>query len=222
MHSQANIIQTVTGTYQVNTYIIFCPETKEGVVIDPGGDADKILKIIKENDIRVKYILNTHGHADHIFANQQLKKTLGAQIAVHREDDRFFSRPEIQETSARELGLTAPGTADIRLDDGQRLTVGELVIEVLHTPGHTPGSVCFLVDGNLFSGDTLFVGDVGRTDLTGGSFDRLLQSIREKIIVLPGDTTVWPGHNYGETPTSTLAWEMKENPYITDFILADD
>jgi glyoxylase-like metal-dependent hydrolase (beta-lactamase superfamily II) len=222
MHLQPSIIQTVTGTYQVNTYIVFCPETKEGVIIDPGGDADKILAIIHENDIRVKYILNTHGHADHIFANQQLKRHLGAQIAVHEEDDNFFSRPEIQETSQKELGLSAPGRADIRLSDGQRLSVGEIEVEVLHTPGHTPGSVCFLVGANLFSGDTLFVGDVGRTDLTGGSFDSLLRSIKEKIIVLPGATTVWPGHNYGETPTSTLAWEMTENPYITDFILADD
>ena len=222
MQSQPKIIQTVTGAYQVNTYLVFCPETREGVIIDPGGDSDKILKIIRENDIRVKYILNTHGHADHILANQQLRKHLGAQIAVHSDDDLFFSRPEIQEKSAKELGLSAPGAADIRLTDGQRLAVGELEIEVLHTPGHTPGSVCFLVGGNLFSGDTLFVGDVGRTDLTGGSFDTLLQSIREKIIVLPGETTVWPGHNYGETPTSTLAWEMTENPYITDFILADD
>ncbi|MHB8811058.1 MAG: MBL fold metallo-hydrolase, partial [Desulfobulbaceae bacterium] len=88
------------------------------------------------------------------------------------------------------------------------------------TPGHSPGSVCFLAAGNLFTGDTLFVGDVGRSDLSGGSFAELLQSIKERIIVLPPETIVHPGHDYGETPTSTLAWEMRENPYITDFILA--
>ncbi|MDH3328873.1 MAG: MBL fold metallo-hydrolase [Desulfobulbaceae bacterium] len=222
MHSRVNIIQTVTGGYQVNTYLVFCPESREGVIIDPGGDAKKILRIIQENKIRVKYILNTHGHADHILANRELKNSLHVPVAMHAADDTYFTRPDIKKLSDRELGLSAPGKADIQLNDGDRLKIGGIDILVIHTPGHTPGSACFLVDGNLFSGDTLFVGDVGRTDLTGGSLDTLLQSIRDKIIVLAGDTTVWPGHNYGETPTSTLAWEMEENPYITDFILAGD
>ena len=98
--------------------------------------------------------------------------------------------------------------------------MGHLRIEVIHTPGHSPGSVCYYVNGNLFTGDTLFVGDVGRTDLAGGSLDTLLDSLR-RIIDLPPETIVRPGHNYGETPTSTLSWEMEENPYITDFILAE-
>jgi glyoxylase-like metal-dependent hydrolase (beta-lactamase superfamily II) len=108
---------------------------------------------------------------------------------------------------------------DIRLKDGDVLEVGKLKIEVLHTPGHTPGSVCYLVEGNLFSGDTLFVGAAGRTDLIGGSLDTLLESLEKRLIVLPGETVVWPGHNYGESPTSTIAREMQENVYITDFIL---
>ncbi len=222
MYSRANIIQTVTGAYQVNTYLVFCPESKEGVIIDPGGDAGKIMQIVQENQIRITYILNTHGHADHILANRELKTALQVPIAMHGADNTFFARPDIKKISKKELGLSAPGKADIQLNDGDHLKIGEIDIQVIHTPGHTPGSVCFLVDGNLFSGETLFVGDVGRTDLTGGSLDTLLQSIKKKIIVLPGETIVWPGHNYGETPTSTLAWEMKENPYITDFILADN
>lgn len=222
MHARTNVIQTVTGSYQVNTYIVYCAETKKGFIIDPGGDTDRILQLIRDNSISVKYILNTHGHADHILVNRELQASLKVPVAMHAADSAFFARPEIREISVRELGLSAPGNADIELHDGDRLQVGEMVVQVIHTPGHTPGSACFLVDGNLFTGDTLFVGDVGRTDLTGGSFDTLLQSIREKIIVLPGETTVWPGHNYGETPTSTLDWEMKENPYITDFILADN
>ncbi|MDW7772421.1 MAG: MBL fold metallo-hydrolase [Desulfobulbaceae bacterium] len=222
MISKAKIIQTVTGAFQVNTYIVYCAEKKEGVIIDPGGDTDKILRIVREKNIKIIYILNTHGHADHILANRELKDSLQVPVAMHGADIAYFARPDIKKTAARELGLSASGVADIELHDGDRLKAGELDILVLHTPGHTPGSVCFLADGNLFTGDTLFVGDVGRTDLTGGSLPALLQSIREKIIVLPAETTVRPGHNYGETPTSTLAWEMKENPYITDFILADN
>jgi len=222
MSTKPNIIQIITGSYQVNTYIVSCPETRKCVIIDPGGDADKILKILRDNSLQAQYILNTHGHADHILANMELKNVLDVPVCMHEEDFLYFTQPDIRKISEKELGLTAPGTADMQLKDGEIIRVGILKIQVVHTPGHTPGSVCFLVDGNLFTGDTLFVGDVGRTDLTGGSLNTLLQSIKEKILVLPKDTTVWPGHNYGETPTSTLAWEMEENPYITDFILADE
>jgi glyoxylase-like metal-dependent hydrolase (beta-lactamase superfamily II) len=222
MSTHPNIIQIVTGAYQVNTYIVSCPETRECVIIDPGGDAENILKRLKDNALQAKIILNTHGHADHILANIELKNALDVPVSMHQEDLLYFTQPDIRKISEKELGLAAPGTADIPLTDNEIIRVGTLQIQVIHTPGHTPGSVCFLVDGNLFTGDTLFVGDVGRTDLTGGSLSTLLQSIKEKILVLPKETTVWPGHNYGETPTSTLAWEMKENPYITDFILAEE
>lgn len=216
------IVRIVTGSYQVNTYIVSCPETRQGCIIDPGGDADTILEFVRTKRIEVKYILNTHGHADHIVANRALKKALALQVCMHTDDDAFFSRPDTLKIEKKELGLAEPGNADIRLQDGDIVRIGNLEITVIHTPGHSPGSACFLVNGNLFTGDTLFVGDVGRTDLNGGSFDTLLQSIKEKIIVLPATTRVWPGHDYGETPTSTLAWEMKENPYITDFILAEE
>lgn len=219
MNADTIIHRIVTGAYKVNTYIVCCPETKEGVIIDPGGDVDTILRIIHENGISVRYILNTHGHADHIIANRELKKELGLQSCMHEEDASFFSKPDILQIEEKELGLSTPGTADIRLKDGDTMNVGKLTIRVIHTPGHTPGSVCYLVNGNLFTGDTMFVGDVGRSDLTGGSFANLLKSIKEKIIILPLDTTIWPGHDYGEMPTSTLAWEMEENPYITEFIL---
>lgn len=222
MTIQPVIHRIVTGDYQVNTYIVSCPETNEGFVIDPGGDAEKILAYIRDNSIQARYILNTHGHADHILANQELRKELDLQICMHQEDDSFFTQPDILELEKKELGLSAPGEADVKLKDKQRIKVGNIEIQVIHTPGHTPGSVCYLTHGNLFTGDTLFVGDVGRSDLTGGSFETLLQSIKEKIIILPMDTRIWPGHDYGEMPTSTLAWEMEENPYITEYILAKD
>lgn len=216
-----DIHRIVTGPYQVNTYIISCPKTREGFIIDPGGDADRILAYLKENHVLARYIFNTHGHADHIIVNMELKKELDLQICMHEEDASFFSKPDILKTQEKELGLSTPGKADIKLKEGDIIDVGKLKIRVIHTPGHTPGSACYLVNGNLFTGDTLFVGDVGRSDLTGGSFATLLQSIKEKIIVLPGETRIWPGHDYGEMPSSTLTWEMKENPYITDFILVD-
>lgn len=217
---QPNIARLVTGDFRVNTYLVSCRATGEGAVIDPGGEPDRIMAAIRSAGLKIKYILNTHGHADHRLANDHLRKALHVPVCMHEADDSFFARPEIRTIAERELGVSAQGYADIRLTDGDLLTVGRLAIQVIHTPGHSPGSVCFLAAGNLFTGDTLFVGDVGRTDLTGGSFAALLQSIKERIIVLPPETVVHPGHDYGETPTSTLAWELRENPYITDFILA--
>lgn len=216
------IQRLVTGEYKVNTYIIACPQSRQGAIIDPGGNQEEILACLEEHSIRPKYILNTHGHADHIMANAKLKDKLGVEIVLHEEDDAFFTDRDNLQAEQKELGLSIPGKADIRVRDGDILNVGALSIKVIHTPGHTPGSVCYLVAGNLFTGDTLFVGDVGRSDLTGGSFATLLQSIKEKIIVLPPETRIWPGHDYGEMPSSTLAWELKENPYITDFILGEE
>jgi len=213
------IRQITVGPLQVLTYLVACPRTKEGVIIDPGGEEERISAMAEGEGVEVKYILNTHGHADHVLANERLKTLLKAQTCMHEDDDRFFAREEIREASAKEFGLSPPEPVDIRLHHGQVLEVGDLEIEVIHTPGHTPGSACFLVRGNLFTGDTLFVGDVGRTDLAGASLDTLLKSLEERLLPLPKETVVWPGHDYGETSASTIAREMEENPYITDFIL---
>jgi glyoxylase-like metal-dependent hydrolase (beta-lactamase superfamily II) len=211
--------QIPVGPFQVMTYLAACSQTREGVIIDPAGEEDNLLTLIENQGVKVKYILNTHGHADHVFGNQKLKDSLKVPVCMHEEDDRFFADEAVREKSLEELGLPPSGPADIKLKDGDVLKAGTLRIKVIHTPGHTPGSVCYLIDGNLFSGDTLFVGAVGRTDLIGGSLDTLLQSLEKKLIVLPKETIVWPGHDYGDTPTSTIGLEMEENPYITDFIL---
>ncbi len=213
------IRQIPIGPFEVFTYLVICPLTKEGVVIDPAGDEDMLASIIEAEGVKIKYILNTHGHADHVLGNEELKAILDAPTCMHEEDDRFFSNSEVREASARELGFPPPEPVDIRLKDGDILEVGDLKIHVIHTPGHTPGSVCYLVKGNLFTGDTLFVGAAGRTDLTGGSLETLLNSIERRLLPLPDDTVIWPGHDYGETPTSTLSREKEENLYITDFIL---
>jgi len=218
MH-KISIQQIPAGPFQVLTYLVACPRTRHSVIIDPAGDEDKLLSLIQTERLRVKYILNTHGHADHVLGNPKLKDVLKIPVCMHEDENRFFSRPEVREESSRELGLPPPDPADITLKDGDILEAGTLKIRVIHTPGHTPGSVCYYVDGNLFSGDTLFVGAAGRTDLIGGSLEALIESIEKKLMVLPKETRVWPGHDYGESPTSTIGREMAENPYITDFIL---
>jgi hydroxyacylglutathione hydrolase len=213
------IKQIPVGPFQVMTYLVACPHTREAVIIDPAGEEDKLLSLIKTENIKVKYILNTHGHADHVLGNPKLKEVLKIPVCMHEADDRFFSDKVVREKTSEELGLPPPDPADIRLTDEDVVEVGTLKITVIHTPGHTPGSVCYLVDGNLFSGDTLFVGAAGRTDLIGGSLETLLESLEKRLIVLPKETIVWPGHNYGDTPTSTMGREIEENLYITDFIL---
>ena len=213
------IKQIPIGPLQVLTYLVACPKTKEAVIIDPAGEEEKISALIEEEDVTVKYILNTHGHADHVLANQRLKQRLSAPTCMHELDDQFFSQKDARQESSKEFGLLPSEPVDIKLKDGNVLEVGTLKIEVIHTPGHTPGSVCYLVNGDLFTGDTLFVGAVGRTDLKGASLDTLLDSLEKKLLPLPVETIVWPGHDYGETPTSTIGREMEENPYITDFIL---
>jgi glyoxylase-like metal-dependent hydrolase (beta-lactamase superfamily II) len=211
----------VVGAFQVNCYLVACPETRKTVIIDPGGGASDIIQMIRDENLEPVYILNTHAHGDHGLANLKLKNSFDIPVCIHGADVEFFARPEVREQSEKELGLSPLGPADIILKEGVPLTVGNISIEIIHTPGHTPGSVCFLVAGNLFTGDTLFVGDVGRTDLIGGSFETLLESIKNKIVVLPAETQIRPGHDYGEMSTSTLAWELEENPYLTEFIRAE-
>ena len=205
--------------FQVLTYLVACPQICDAVIIDPAGDEDKLLALIETRSLRVKYILNTHGHADHVLGNPKLKNLLKIPVCMHEADDKFFNDPSVREKSSHKLGLPPPDPVDIKLKDGDVLEVGTLNIEVIHTPGHTPGSVCYLAGENLFTGDTLFVGAAGRTDLIGGSLNTLIKSIEKKLIVLPKQTIVWPGHDYGESPSSTIGREMEENPYITDFIL---
>jgi hydroxyacylglutathione hydrolase len=217
--SRVIIKQVKVGAFQVFTYVVACPETRKAVVIDPAGEEETLLSLIKEEAFIIEHILDTHGHADHVLANEHLKNALAVPTCMHELDIQFFSQTEVRDLTAKELGFQPPDPADVPLRDGDVFKVGTLEIKVIHTSGHTPGSVCYFVEGNLFTGDTLFVGAAGRTDLLGGSLEMLLDSIENKILTLPKETVIWPGHDYGDTPTSTLGREMEENPYITDFIL---
>jgi len=196
----------------VFAYIVGDPETGEGLVIDPAADVDGILREADKKGIRVKYIVNTHGHVDHISGNQEMKKKTGALIVVHEADaDMLVSTPAMV---LRMFGAKPSPPADITVSDGDTIAVGSVVLEVLHTPGHTPGGICLYTDGYVFTGDTLFVGAVGRTDLPGGSWTVMYRSIKEKILTLPDDTIVLPGHNYGSSPTSTVGREKRTNPFL--------
>ncbi len=185
------IRQLEVGAMDNFSYLVGCEKTRKAMVIDPGGDVDKILSAAHNEGLTIEIILNTHGHGDHTAGNTALKSRTKARVLIHSAD-----AGSIQ--------------ADGHLTDGDRLRVGDLTFEVIHTPGHTPGGVCLYAGGHLFTGDTLFVGDSGRTDLPGGDRPSLGASIR-RLMELPDDTVVWPGHDYGPTPSSTLSWEKRHN-----------
>jgi len=204
------------GPVAVLTYLVACPETGEALLIDPGGPAPALAAMLQEKKWLLRWIVNTHGHADHIAGNDLWAAATGAQIVMHRLDWEFFSRPEMQ-AAALSQGFPRLTRVDLQVEDGRRLPLGRGEATVLHTPGHTPGAICLYFPGNLFTGDTLFVEAAGRTDLPGGSLEGLLQSLQDKIMPLPDETRIWPGHDYGETPYSYLGREKAANPYLTDF-----
>ncbi len=204
--------QMQVGGMAVFAYLIGCPETGEGMVVDPAAAIDQIIAEAKANNINIRYIVNTHGHVDHISGNADMKNKTKAEIIVHCEDAAMLtSTPGMV---LRMFGAKPSPPADKTVKDGDTIQVGNVRIKVLHTPGHTPGGMCLFVDGHVITGDTLFVGGVGRTDLPGGSWRVLLKSIQEKLLCLPDETKVLPGHNYGSTRTSTIGKEKKMNAFL--------
>ncbi len=210
------IKQMIVGHMEVCCYMVGCPQTRKAVLIDPAGNEDKVVAAARSLELEVQYIVNTHGHPDHTCGNRRIKELTGAKIVMHELDDDFFRDSNFG--MFQQMGFEPTPPADIRVKDGDTIAVGNVSLRVIHTPGHTPGAICLYGEGNLFTGDTLFVGAVGRTDLPGGSLETLLKSIKERILPLPEETIVWPGHNYGVSPTSTLREEKETNPYITDFV----
>lgn len=207
------IEQMKVGYMEVFCYIVSCPETQEALVIDPAGDEERVVERIKRKGLDLKYIVNTHGHPDHTCGNKKVKDLTGVDIVMHEEDDRIFNSPDGQMT-ARQMGFTLSPHADIFVKEGDKIVVGNVSLEVIHTPGHSPGGICLLGDGNLFTGDTLFVGAIGRTDLPGASLSQFMKSIKERLLTLPGETVVWPGHDYGNRPSSTIQIEKSTNPWL--------
>lgn len=197
------------GPMGANCYLLGCPETQEGVIIDPGGEAEKIKSRVEEMGLKVVYIVLTHGHIDHIMAVDEVRRATGARVAIHADDASMLVDPSLNLSAfmGRRLSFTP---ADVLLRDGDVLPFGKQKLEVIHTPGHTPGGICLYTPGYLFTGDTLFAGSIGRTDFPGGDFDTLINSIRNRLFTLPEDTSVYPGHmNY-----TTIGYERDHNPFL--------
>jgi hydroxyacylglutathione hydrolase len=185
------IRQIRIGGFDVFCYIVGSEKTGVGAVIDPGGSPELIAQEAKRVDLSIQFIFHTHYHFDHTGGTARLKELTGANVVQHRLEG-------------------AAGEVDIMLDGEKTFVVGDITFQIFHTPGHSPGGICLYAEGNLFTGDTLFVGDSGRTDLPGSSRPALGKSIRS-LMELPEDTVVWPGHHYGPTPSSTLGWEKRNN-----------
>ena len=205
------IIATLpVGLIQTNCYIAGCPETKAGAVIDPGGDPERILSEVERLGLSIKYVLNTHAHFDHTDANGAIVRATGATLALHPLD-----LPLLKASGGAALfGLQADPSPlpDLELQDGDELEVGTLRFQVLHTPGHTPGHVCFYeqAEGVLFDGDVLFQRSIGRTDLPGGSYQQMMDSIQRVLFALPEETVVYSGHG----PATTIGDEKRLNPWL--------
>ena len=199
----------VVGPLEVNCYILRCERTGKGVVIDPGGSVPEILDVIRRREIDVVEILNTHAHFDHTGGISELKEATHAPFAIH-PDDLFLLEGMVDIAAFYGLTVGLVPTVDHELTDGEVISFGDERIRVLHTPGHSPGGVSFVVGDAVFCGDTLFAGSIGRTDFEGGSHEILLRSIRTKLFPLGDDTTVYPGHG----PSTTIGQERRHNPFV--------
>lgn len=210
--AKAVVRQFLVSQMMVFAYLVGDEESGEALVIDPAAGADQILSEAGRLGLRIGRIVNTHGHVDHIMGNAEMKERTGAPILIHEADAAWMSQQPPSMFQA--FGGRPSPPADAVLRDGDRVELGGLSMEVIHTPGHSPGGICLYIPGAVFTGDTLFVGGVGRTDLPGGSWHTLLESIHRRLFGLPGDTIVYPGHHYGSSPKSTIAMERDTNPYL--------
>lgn len=192
------------GIYDANCYIIVDEETKEAVVLDPGGEGERLEKVINSMGAKVKYILLTHAHMDHVGGVEYLADKLNVPFYVNKIDEEYMEKDDYVYGSIRE--------ADGYLNDGDIITFGNKEIKVITTPGHTKGGVCFLIEGKVFTGDTLFQGSIGRTDFIGGDFGEIINSIKTKLLTLGDNIEVYPGHG----PSSTIAYEKRYNMYLND------
>jgi hydroxyacylglutathione hydrolase len=200
----------VVGPLACNCYIVGDPTAREAVVIDPGGDVERLWSTIQDEGLAVTAIVATHAHFDHIVAAERLRELTGAPFLLHDEDKSLL--PWMQESGRMFLGvdLPPPPEVDTAAREGDRLTAGDLELEILHTPGHSPGSISLVSADALFSGDTLFQGSIGRSDLPGGDGEQLIAAIKQKLFPLGDELPVYPGHG----PATTIAAEKRSNPFV--------
>jgi hydroxyacylglutathione hydrolase len=199
------------GPLQCNCSVIGDENTHEAMVIDPGDDIDDVLALVRKHNLQVKQIVITHAHIDHVGGAMKLRAATGAPILLNQNDYALLKMLDVQ---ANWIGMASPGKVEIEGSLGQADTVkvGILAADVIHTPGHTEGSIClyFPAEKKLIAGDTLFAGSIGRTDLPGGSFEKIIRSLHEKVLALPDETVVVPGHG----PQTTIGEERESNPFL--------
>jgi hydroxyacylglutathione hydrolase len=202
------IIKLAIGSYQTNCYLVADHESKSAFIIDPAGDAEQIKNLIDTKEYHLKYIVLTHGHGDHIGAVEALKEAYDTVLLIHEEDAEMLRDQELNLTYR--MDKTIEMEADQTFRDGDTLMVGDLELNFIHTPGHSKGSSCVLVNDSLFSGDTLFLNSIGRTDLYGGDRRKIIESIKNKLLILPKETKVYPGHGQA----TSIKNELKKNPFF--------
>ena len=199
----------VVGAFGTNCYLVHMQQNPKCLVVDPGAEPEKIFQVLSENNLEPTAIINTHGHVDHVGANKDIKDRFDIPLYIHDADSHML-RSVLQSGFALVLGAKSSPPADIFMKDGDQLDIGGVRLQVIHTPGHSPGSICLFGEGVLLSGDTLFCRGVGRTDFPGGSWEELERSLKEKIYILPDDTVVFPGHG----PGTTIGQEKHSNPFV--------
>jgi glyoxylase-like metal-dependent hydrolase (beta-lactamase superfamily II) len=197
------IEQIIVGHMSVCCYLLGDEATKEAVLVDPTSDFEKINAIIDRYGFKITKIINTHGHFDHIGGNRYYIKKIGARLLIHEADYFYLGKNVNRLIEFFKGGRSIKHEVEL-LHDGDIITVGTAEIEVIHTPGHSPGSICLYFKGNIFTGDTLFTEGTGRTDFSGGCGETILKSIKGRILSLPDETIIWPGHHYGRFPVSTV------------------
>ncbi len=197
------------GIYAANCYLVYSENTKEGIVIDPGGDADDIMTRINDIGLDIKYIVLTHGHGDHIAGINDLKNFIDAPVAIHKKDEYMLRNGDKNLSSLMAMG-TIEVSADILLEDGDEISFGDLIAKVIYTPGHTLGGISLKIGDSIFTGDTLFAGSIGRTDFAGGSYEDIISSIKNKILIYSDNTIIYPGHG----PVTTIEREKATNPFV--------
>ena len=206
------VVQMRVGALATFAYIV--ADQAQGVcaLIDPAFETARILDAVSSMGLRVTHVINTHGHSDHTAGNAAVIRATHAMLCIH-EKDLGKLHGIVTRAASRVLGGAGSPKPDVLLKDGDSITTGGIDLQVIHTPGHTPGGICLYAKGNLFTGDSLFVASVGRTDLPGGSIRQLIKAIKERLYRLDDSTIVWPGHDYGPTPSSTIGREKAANPF---------
>jgi hydroxyacylglutathione hydrolase len=200
----------VCGPFQENCYLVFDDTTHQGIFVDPGAEPERLIRIAASKGVEIIGIYNTHGHIDHVGAVSVIKEKLGVPFAIHPDEQMVLESVPAQARLFGVSSIVVP-TIDHLLSDGDRFNVGALEAKVIHTPGHSPGGVCFVFEDAVFVGDTLFAGSIGRSDLIGGSLSALLTAIKSRLLTLEDDVVVLPGHG----PATTIGEERTHNPFLT-------